>query len=57
MQQSTTDSVKRDADEQTAFNNYLPGMPAVSEEPGRIERLLKRVFRRRGAFGLRVRRE
>lgn len=57
MQQNTTDSVQRQTDDQTVFENYLPGMPAVSGEPGRVERFLTRLFRRRGTFDVRVRRE
>ncbi|SEH57131.1 hypothetical protein SAMN05192561_10841 [Halopenitus malekzadehii] len=34
------------------FENYLPGSPQPSTEPGRLERFLTRLFRRRG--GLRV---
>jgi len=30
------------------FVTYLPGTPTVSSEPGRIERFLKKLFRRRG---------
>lgn len=29
---------------------YLPGMPSLSNTPGPVERLLKRLFRRRGRF-------
>jgi hypothetical protein len=27
---------------------YMPGMPTLSSEPGRFERALARLFRRRG---------
>jgi len=30
------------------FVNYMPSMPAVSSEPGRVERFLQTLFRRRG---------
>lgn len=30
--------------------NYLPGMPQLSAEPGRVERFLTTLFRRRGGF-------
>jgi hypothetical protein len=44
----TTD---RDATtEPTDFVNYLPGMPRLSTVPGRVERFLTRLFRRRGEF-------
>ncbi|WP_251343026.1 hypothetical protein [Haloplanus halophilus] len=29
---------------------YLPGMPRLSNTPGRVERFLTRLFRRRGRF-------
>ncbi len=38
--------------EQPELENYLPAMFWPSNEPGRVERFLKRLFRRRG--GLRV---
>lgn len=30
--------------------NYLPGMPAVSAEPGRIERFVASLLQRRGSL-------
>ena len=37
------------ADEsQAELVNYLPGMPALSREPGRFERAFAALFRRRG---------
>jgi len=44
----------KESDEQTSGTaqdgliNYMPGMPAVSSQPGRIERFLKRLGARRG---------
>lgn len=32
------------------FDYYLPGMPNPSASPGRVERFLKRLFRRRGGL-------
>jgi hypothetical protein len=57
MQQSQTDSGTEQSDDHQTLQTYLPGMPQVSAEPSRVERFLKRVFRRRGEFGVRVRRE
>ncbi|WP_280535858.1 hypothetical protein [Halopenitus sp. POP-27] len=39
-------------DESVPFEQYLPATPRLSTEPGRVERFLTRLFRRRG--GLRV---
>jgi hypothetical protein len=47
-----TESATNASDDQSDFVNYLPGMPRVSASPGRVERFLTRLFRRRG--GLRV---
>jgi len=33
---------------QAELVNYLPGMPVLSREPGRFERALAILFRRRG---------
>jgi len=38
------------ADDQHEFENYLPGMPTPSTEPGRFERFVTRLFRRRGGL-------
>jgi len=38
------------SDEQSEFENYLPGMPDPSASPGPVERVLTRLFRRRGRF-------
>jgi len=46
------DAGRNGSDEQHDFVNYLPGMPRLSGSPGRVERFLTRLFRRRG--GLRV---
>ena len=42
----------RSTSDEPPFVNYLPGMPSPSATPGRVERFLTRLFRRRG--GLRV---
>jgi len=39
-----------DSDQQPEFENYLPGMPNPSASPGPVERILTRLFRRRGRF-------
>lgn len=36
------------ADDQPTFETYLPATAPVSTEPGRVERFLTRLFRRRG---------
>ncbi|WP_166377348.1 hypothetical protein [Halorubrum sp. BOL3-1] len=46
MRESTGESRQDDAEDK--FVNYMPGMPKLSNEPGRIERFLTRLFRRRG---------
>lgn len=38
-----------DATEETLVN-YMPGMPSPSTQPGRVERFLASLFRRRGAL-------
>lgn len=48
----TTDALRDVSEDQFDFVNYLPGMPRISTSPGRVERFLTRLFRRRG--GLRV---
>ena len=37
------------------FVNYLPGMPRMSREPGRVGRFLVELVRRRRVGALRVR--
>jgi hypothetical protein len=37
-----------DESREDEFVNYMPGMPTLSSEPGRVERFLARLFRRRG---------
>lgn len=41
--------------EQHEIKHYLPGMPRLSTEPGRVERLLTNLFRRRGGVRIVVR--
>lgn len=41
-------SKRRENQAEDDFVNYMPGMPKVSSEPGRVERFLTRLFRRRG---------
>lgn len=41
-------SERQDDDTEDKFVNYMPGMPRLSSEPGRVERFLTRLFRRRG---------
>ncbi|MFB6192486.1 MAG: hypothetical protein ABEI11_04100 [Haloarculaceae archaeon] len=36
------------ASDQRGFENYLPGGPRPSTAPGRVERFLTRLLRRRG---------
>lgn len=40
------------ARDQHDFENYLPGMPQPSNDPGRVEQFLTTLFRRRGGFGV-----
>ncbi len=42
--------------EQPDFDNYLPGMPPLSTDPGLFERFVTNVFRQRGRFRAVVRR-
>jgi hypothetical protein len=44
----TTDGGTNAPDDRTDFVNYMPGMPRLSTSPGRVERFLTRLFRRRG---------
>lgn len=57
MQQSQADADDRQSDDQPAFENYLPGAPRISTEPGRIERFLTSLFRQRGSYRIRLRRD
>lgn len=41
-------SDRQTSTEPTDFVNYLPGMPPLSTTPGRVERFLTQLFRRRG---------
>ena len=43
--------------EQSEFEYYIPGMPAVSATPGRVERFVTKLLRRRGPVHVRVRRQ
>lgn len=40
----------RDEADREPFVNYMPGMPTLSTEPGRVERFLARLLRRRGGL-------
>lgn len=42
--------------DESGFDYYLPGTPTVSSDPGRIERFVTRLFRRRGGLRPIVRR-
>jgi hypothetical protein len=46
----TQDEPRRRAETPHDFKIYMPGMPTVSSEPGRFERALARMFRRRGSI-------
>jgi hypothetical protein len=41
---------RSDAVDQPQFGNYLPGMPRLSHEPGRLERFLGSLLRPRGTL-------
>ena len=43
---------RRDGDVTDEFVNYMPGMPRLSSDPGRIETFVTRLFRRRGPLRL-----
>lgn len=45
---------RSETDDRTEFENYLPGMPMFTDEPGRVERLLGRLFGRRGDVRVRI---
>lgn len=57
MQQTQTEAEDAQRNDQPDFQNYLPGMPSMSEGTGRVEQFLSRLFRRRGGYRVRVRRE
>jgi hypothetical protein len=57
MEQTHSESADRQSDDQPVFEGYLPGTPLFSGEPGRIERFLTRLFRRRGTYRVRLRRK
>jgi len=40
--------------EQSGSDFYLPGMPRPRAAPGRIERLVRRLFRQRGTYQFRI---
>lgn len=46
-----TDSADDRETADAQIKNYLPGMTRVSSEPGRVERFVTNLFRRRGEFG------
>ena len=51
-----TETMDGRGDESTdEFVNYLPGMPRLSREPGRVGRFLVELIRRRRVGSLRVR--
>jgi len=39
---------RKDESRDDEFVNYMPSMPTLSSEPGRVERFLANLFRRRG---------
>jgi hypothetical protein len=43
-------SHREDTDDRTDVDYYLPGVSISSTAPGPVERLLGRLFRRRGRF-------
>lgn len=45
---AATESHNVNTEEQRAAKYYLPATAGLSSEPGPVERLLKRVFKRRG---------
>lgn len=57
MHESQSEAADRRAADEPAFENYLPGTPRISTEPGRVERFLKRLFRRRGTYRISLRRD
>jgi hypothetical protein len=53
---STNERPSNGSDDHSDFVNYLPGMPRLSGSPGRVERFLTRLLRRRGGLRVVVRR-
>ena len=51
MKETSNDSSDDTAEE---FVNYMPGMPKLSREPGRVERVLANLLGRRRVGSLRV---
>ena len=51
MTETSNDSSDDTAEE---FVNYMPGMPKLSREPGRVGRVLANLFGRRRVGSLRV---
>lgn len=52
MKRTQNGNAEPPSDERPDIGTYLPAMPRLSSEPGRVERFLTNLFRRRG--GLRV---
>lgn len=52
----TSEAYSATSDEQTPFENYLPAGPSPSNDSGRFERFLTKLFRRRGGYRHVVRR-
>lgn len=54
-QTQRSESETTDDAEPTVFTYYLPAMATLSSEPGRVERVLKTVFRRRDPLSVLIR--
>jgi len=51
MEHNEQRSQSRNSDvEQADLAYYLPGTPTVSSKPGRVERFVRKLFRRRGTL-------
>jgi hypothetical protein len=51
MERKTERSVaQNDETSQETIVNYMPAMPRQSDQPSRVGRILRKVFRRRGAL-------